>query len=57
MTSCRPLSENGANIIFIDIARRFFMEPKVSVVIPNYNGIEFNRTCLLAMRRQTRSLS
>ena len=30
------------------------MEPKVSVVIPNYNGIEFNRTCLLAMRRQTR---
>ena len=54
MTSCRPLSGNGANIIFIDIARRFFMEPKVSVVIPNYNGIEFNRTCLLAMRRQTR---
>lgn len=30
------------------------MEPKVSVVIPNYNGKKFNRTCLDSVRRQTR---
>ena len=30
------------------------MEKKVSVVIPNYNGLAFYRDCLTAMRQQTR---
>ena len=30
------------------------MEKKVSVVIPNYNGLAFYRDCLLALREQTR---
>ena len=30
------------------------MEKKVSVVIPNYNGLAFYRDCLLALRDQTR---
>lgn len=30
------------------------MEPKVSVVIPNYNGIKFIGTCLESMKKQTR---
>lgn len=30
------------------------MKKKVSVVIPNYNGLQYNKDCLLAMRRQTR---
>ncbi len=30
------------------------MKKTVSVVIPNYNGITYNKACLAAMRRQTR---